>query len=132
MPGALLIAHKEGDQLIERGKVGSGIGEKTLVDLPDSLRVLRENNGIAWVHPSLQVELNYFEEAKGGHFRFLVFIRIVAYRIEEITPILKITLIVFLFGCRNTLKMGRKTMDYILRHVDIELRSKVKAKATLA
>jgi bifunctional non-homologous end joining protein LigD len=75
--GALLIAQKEGERFIERGRVGSGISGKTLADLLDSLHVLREKNGIAWVDPAVQVEVSYFEETEGGHFRFPVFKMIV-------------------------------------------------------
>ena len=36
-----------------------------------------------------------------------------------------------MFWCKNTPKLGGDFMDYILRDIDIELWSKVKAKATL-
>jgi hypothetical protein len=40
------------------------------------LRPLTEKNGVTWVDPSLQIEVTYFEETEGGHFRFPVFKRI--------------------------------------------------------
>jgi len=71
--GALVIAQKEGDQLIDRGRVGSGIGGKTLADLLASFQTLREANGITWVDPTVQIEVRYFEQTESGHFRFPVF-----------------------------------------------------------
>ena len=63
--------------MIDRGRVGSGISTKTLRDLLELLRLLGEKNGVTWVDPSLQIEVSYFEETEGGHFRFPVFRRIV-------------------------------------------------------
>lgn len=75
--GALVIAQIEGDHLIERGKVGSGISGKDLAALLESLKVLRERNGVAWVDPMVKIEVHYFEETEAGHFRFPIFKRIV-------------------------------------------------------
>ena len=75
--GALVIAQFEGDKIIERGKVGSGISGKDLADLLESLKVLRKQKGIAWVDPTVKIEVHYFEETEAGHFRFPVFKRIV-------------------------------------------------------
>jgi bifunctional non-homologous end joining protein LigD len=75
--GALVIAELVGGQLVERGKVGSGISGKDLADLLDSLRVLKQQNGMAWVDPTVKIEVHYFEETEAGHFRFPVFKRIV-------------------------------------------------------
>lgn len=75
--GALLIAQRRENRLIDRGRVGSGISTKTLGDLLVLLRPLAEKNGVTWVDPSLQIEVSYFEETEGGHFRFPVFKRIV-------------------------------------------------------
>jgi hypothetical protein len=57
--------------------VGSGISTKVLGDLLGLLHPLTEKNGVTWVDPSLQIEVTYFEETEGGHFRFPVFKRIV-------------------------------------------------------
>jgi len=67
----------QGRRLIDRGRVGSGISTKVLGDLLSLLRPLTEKNGVTWVDPSLQVEVTYFEETEGSHFRFPVFKRIV-------------------------------------------------------
>jgi DNA ligase D-like protein (predicted ligase) len=75
--GALLIAQRQENHLIDRGRVGSGISRKTLGDLLGLLHPLAERNGVTWVDPSIQVEVAYFEETEGGHFRFPVFKRIV-------------------------------------------------------
>lgn len=75
--GALAIAQKEEDRLIERGRVGSGISGKTLADLLDSLSILKEEKDFVWVDPTVQVEVNYFEQTEAGHFRFPVFKRII-------------------------------------------------------
>lgn len=75
--GALVIAEFVGDKMIERGKVGSGISGKDLADLLESLKVLRKRNGVAWVDPTVKIEVHYFEETETGHFRFPVFKRIV-------------------------------------------------------
>jgi DNA ligase D-like protein (predicted ligase) len=75
--GALVIAELVGDQLVERGKVGSGISGKDLADLLESLKVLREYNGVALVDPTVKIEVHYFEETEAGHFRCPVFKRIV-------------------------------------------------------
>jgi len=76
--GALVIGETRENRMIDRGRVGSGISTKTLGDLLSLLRPLAEKNGITWVDPSLQIEVSYFEETEGGHFRFPVFKRIVA------------------------------------------------------
>ena len=75
--GALVIAQHRENRLIDRGRVGSGISTKTIADLLSLLRPFVEKNGVTWVDPSLQVEVSYFEETEGGHFRFPVFRRIV-------------------------------------------------------
>ena len=72
-----MIAQRRDNRLIDRGRVGSGISTKTLRDLLELLRLLGEKNGVTWVDPSLQIEVSYFEETEGGHFRFPVFRRIV-------------------------------------------------------
>jgi ATP-dependent DNA ligase len=74
--GSLLIAQHQQNRLIDRGRVGSGISTKVLEDLLKLLRPLAEKNGVTWVDPSLQIEVSYFEETEGGHFRFPVFKRI--------------------------------------------------------
>jgi len=76
--GALLIAQHRQNRLIDRGRVGSGISTKTLGDLLGILRPLAEKNGVTRVDPNLQIEVTYFEETEGGHFRFPVFKRIVS------------------------------------------------------
>ncbi len=73
-----MIAQRQENRLIDRGKVGSGISGKMLGDLLSLLRPLAEKNGVTWVDPSLQIEVTYFEETEGGHFRFPVFKRIVS------------------------------------------------------
>jgi DNA ligase D-like protein (predicted ligase) len=75
--GALLIAQRQDNRLVDRGRVGSGISSKVLRDLLGLLHPLTEKNGVTWVDPSLQIEVTYFEETEGGHFRFPVFKRIV-------------------------------------------------------
>jgi DNA ligase D-like protein (predicted ligase) len=75
--GALVIAQHRENRLVDRGRVGSGISTKVLGDLLSLLHPLMEKNGVTWVDPSLQVEVSYFEETEGGHFRFPVFKRIV-------------------------------------------------------
>ena len=64
--GALLIAQRNENRMIERGRVGSGISGKTLGDLLGLLRHLTEKNGVTWVDPSLQIEATYFEETEGA------------------------------------------------------------------
>ena len=76
--GALLIAQHRENRMIDRGRVGSGISGKTLGDLLGLLRPLAEKNGVTWVDPSLRIEVSYFEETEGDHFRFPVFKRIVS------------------------------------------------------
>ena len=71
--GTLLIAQHMDSRLIDRGRVGSGISMKTLGDILSLLHPLAEKNGVTWVDPSLQIEVTYFEETEGGHFRFPVF-----------------------------------------------------------
>ena len=77
MFNALVIAQHRENRLIDRGRVGSGISTKVLGDLLSLLYPLTEKNGVTWVDPSLQIEVTYFEETEGGHFRFPVFKRIV-------------------------------------------------------
>jgi len=74
--GALMIAQRQDNRLVDRGRVGSGISTKVLGDLLSLLRPLTEKNGVTWVDPSLQIEVTYFEETEEGHFRFPVFKRI--------------------------------------------------------
>lgn len=76
--GALLIAERRDNRLIDRGKVGSGISSKALGHLLGLLRPLGEKNGVTWVDPAFQIEVTYFEETETGHFRFPVFKRIVS------------------------------------------------------
>ncbi len=75
--GALMIAERRDNRLIHRGRVGSGISMTTMADLLGILRPLCEKKGVTWVDPSIQIEVTYFEETAGGHFRFPVFKRIV-------------------------------------------------------
>jgi ATP-dependent DNA ligase len=75
--GALLIAQHRDNRLIDRGRVGSGISTRALSDLLGLLHPLAEKNGVTWVDSSLQIEVSYFEETEGGHFRFPVFKRII-------------------------------------------------------
>ncbi len=72
-----MIAQRQDNRLVDRGRVGSGISTKTLGDLLGLLHPLMEKNGVTWVDPSLQIEVTYFEETEGGHFRFPVFKRVV-------------------------------------------------------
>jgi len=53
--------------MIDTGKVEMG---KIVTGSKESLM---EKNGVTWVDPSLQIEVNYFEDTEVGHFRFLVF-----------------------------------------------------------
>jgi hypothetical protein len=70
--GALLIAERQDNRLIDRERVGNGISTKVLGDLLSLLHPLMEKNGVTWVDPSLQVEGSYFEKTEGDHFRFPV------------------------------------------------------------
>jgi DNA ligase D-like protein (predicted ligase) len=76
--GALVIGEIRENRMIDRGRVGSGISTRVLGDLLGLLHPLTEKNGVTWVDPSLQIEVSYFEETEGGHFRFPVFKRIVS------------------------------------------------------
>jgi ATP-dependent DNA ligase len=66
--GALMIAQRQDNRLVDRGRVGSGISTKALGNLLGLLHPLTEKNGVTWVVPSVQVEVTYFEETEGGHF----------------------------------------------------------------
>jgi ATP-dependent DNA ligase len=74
---SLLIEEKINGDFRDRGRVGSGINGKDLAELLESLKVVRERMGVAWVDPPLEIEVHYFEETEVGHFRFPVFKRIV-------------------------------------------------------
>ncbi len=83
--GALIIEEKVNGIFKDRGRVGSGIGNRDLAELIGSLRPLvwTEANATVFVEPTTMIEVSYFEETEAGHFRFPVFKRIVGK--EEIT-----------------------------------------------
>lgn len=84
--GALDLATYEGKRLVVRGKVGSGLGEKTLEILSALLATMVtkevtaegpwEKEPRAYVHPRLVVKVRYFGYSTEGHLRGPVFLGI--------------------------------------------------------
>lgn len=84
--GALLIATRDGESWVYRGKVGSGFDEKGLQVLFSLLGPLKTGQPpfpvpgkpreVLWVRPSLKCEVVYQEMTKSGHFRAPVFKRV--------------------------------------------------------
>ncbi len=86
--GALLVATREGEAWVYRGKVGSGFSDADLTVLsqrlaarrtagPPFLPPPRVRQG-RWVRPELKCEVRFQEETPRGHFRAPVFLRLVA------------------------------------------------------
>ena len=84
--GALLIATRDEERWVYRGKVGSGFDGEDLERLLSLLEPLKTGQpafpvpgrprDIQWVAPSLRCEVVYQEMTKGGHFRAPVFKRV--------------------------------------------------------
>lgn len=90
--GALDLATYEGSRLVVRGKVGSGLGERTLELLGELLPRLVvtdvpaegpwEKEPRAYVRPTIVVKVRYFGYSNDGHLRGPVFLGIR----EDATP----------------------------------------------
>lgn len=84
--GALLIATRDDEGWVYRGKVGSGFDEEDLESLLSLLGPLMAGQpafsspgmpkDVQWVRPSLRCEVVYQEMTKSGHFRAPVFKRV--------------------------------------------------------
>jgi bifunctional non-homologous end joining protein LigD len=84
--GALLIATRDEERWVYRGKVGSGFDEEDLESLLSLLGPLKAEQpafpvpgrprDIQWVKPSLKCEVVFQEMTKSGHFRAPVFKRV--------------------------------------------------------
>jgi len=85
--GSLLLATREKEGLVYRGRVGSGFTEFDLEDISARLKALRaERPPLAqpprlkdarWVKPRLRCEISFLEKTPRGHFRAPVFKRLV-------------------------------------------------------
>lgn len=78
--GSLLLAQREADGLVYRGKVGTGFSEDTLERLGATLRRLHRKTpplslpssaarGVSWVSPKLVAEIGYAERTTAGLVR---------------------------------------------------------------
>lgn len=86
--GSLLLATREKEGLIYRGRVGSGFTAEGLESISAQLRTLRIDHsplpqppplkGVQWVRPRLKCEIRFLEKTPRGHFRAPVFKRLVA------------------------------------------------------
>src|SRR5258706_641017 len=84
--GGLHIAEREGDELIYRGKVGSGFDDATLKEIFDDIKKLKEikkpipqktldDKTSKWVEPKLIAEVTYASLTPDKIFREPVFVR---------------------------------------------------------
>jgi ATP-dependent DNA ligase len=84
--GGLHIAEREGDELIYRGKVGSGFDDATLKEIFDDIKKLKEikkpipqktldDKTSKWVEPQLIAEVTYASLTPDKIFREPVFVR---------------------------------------------------------
>ncbi len=79
--GALLIGHRDGDDLVFAGKVGTGLDNQTLVSLRarlDALAITRApftratglpRSGVHWCRPEVGVQVAFIEWTGGGKLR---------------------------------------------------------------
>jgi bifunctional non-homologous end joining protein LigD len=77
--GALLLGYYEGERLRYAGKVGTGFGRRTLLDLRERLDGLRESAspfdgpvreaGARWVRPELVAQIAFTEWTRDGMLR---------------------------------------------------------------
>jgi len=86
--GALQIAeYNEGEQIIYRGKVGSGFTEKLMKELMEDLRRLevvsppgvdrlQDPKNSTWIQPAMICEVQYASITKNGTYREPVFLRL--------------------------------------------------------
>lgn len=85
--GGLHIAERVGDQLIYRGKVGSGFDDATLKEVFKEIKALKEikkpipdkvmDEKISkWIEPALIAEINFSMITKDNQFREPVFVRL--------------------------------------------------------
>jgi bifunctional non-homologous end joining protein LigD len=87
--GALDLATYEGDELRFRGKVGSGLDDRSVADLLERLRGLESDEptalgpyepapkGRTHVRPEVVVEVRFLEWSEDAHLRHPVFLRVV-------------------------------------------------------
>jgi DNA ligase D-like protein (predicted ligase) len=84
--GGLHIAEKKGDELIYRGKVGTGFNDKTIQEIFEDVKKLKETKkpipqkvldekSSTWVEPKLYVEVSYASLTRDKIFREPVFVR---------------------------------------------------------
>jgi bifunctional non-homologous end joining protein LigD len=83
---SLLVGTREGDQLVYRGRVGTGFSEETLETLGDALRKRERKTmpfasvpaefrrGARWVTPDLVAEIDFAEFTDDGHIRHGAFL----------------------------------------------------------
>lgn len=82
--GSLLIAEKNEDGLVYRGKVGTGFNEKTLKNLYEKFKQKKSNKKpplnrlnikdvLFWLTPYFYVEIDYSEKTTAGSLRHPVF-----------------------------------------------------------
>ena len=83
--GALLLAQREGDALVYRGKVGTGFGGEMMEDIAAKLLAHRrkgapvtvnavEARGVHWAAPALVAEVSFAELTSEGRLRHASFI----------------------------------------------------------
>lgn len=85
--GSLVLATSEEENLVYRGRVGSGFTRGDIERISSKLEGLKTNSppmamrerskGIQWVSPELRCEVSFQERTARGHFRAPVFKRLV-------------------------------------------------------
>jgi bifunctional non-homologous end joining protein LigD len=72
--GALHISEEVNGQLIERGRVGSGLSAASIYQLLSTFKPTGTVGEIVTVNPCVKIEVSYFERNEdSGHYRFPVF-----------------------------------------------------------
>jgi len=71
--GALHISEEIRGQLVERGRVGSGLSAKSIYALLSKFKETGTTGEIIGVEPCVKITVGFFEQTEAGHYRFPVF-----------------------------------------------------------
>lgn len=71
--GALHISEEINGQLVDRGRVGSGLSASSIYSLLNKFSEIGREGEIIKVNPSIKINVQFFEQTETGHYRFPVF-----------------------------------------------------------